>query len=283
MVSAPGLSFGSGNPNTAGLDGVTVPAALARSWGPRGVRPVWRNLLGGLTFAVGGERPEVYVKWAPTGVALGYEAEARRLEWAAPFTPVPEVLELGADEDGSWLVLKAVDASSAVSGRWLAEPRTAVRAIGEGLASFHDAMPAHACPFGWEAEGRVAQAHQAARGERERPAGEAGKSWWQPRHRHLGVDEALRLVEQPPPVELRVVCHGDPCAPNTLIGEDGRWVAHVDMARMGTADRWADIAVATWSCDWNYGPGWQAELLAAYGVAPDEERMAYYRLLWDLT
>jgi kanamycin kinase len=48
------------------------------------------------------------------------------------------------------------------------------------------------------------------------------------------------------------------------------------------ADRWADLAVATWSTSWNYGPGWEAPLLDAYGVAPDPDRTHYYRLLWEL-
>jgi kanamycin kinase len=51
---------------------------------------------------------------------------------------------------------------------------------------------------------------------------------------------------------------------------------------LGVADRWADLAVATWSTQWNYGPGWEQPLLAAYGVAADPERIRYYRLLWDL-
>lgn len=79
-----------------------------------------------------------------------------------------------------------------------------------------------------------------------------------------------------------VVCHGDACAPNTLLDEFGNCSGHVDLGRLGVADRWADLAVATWSLDWNYGPGWQDVLLEAYGVAHDEERIAYYRLLWDL-
>jgi kanamycin kinase len=49
------------------------------------------------------------------------------------------------------------------------------------------------------------------------------------------------------------------------------------------AARWADIAVATWSAEWNYGPGWEPLLLDAYGVQPDPERTRYYRLLWDLS
>ena len=76
-----------------------------------------------------------------------------------------------------------------------------------------------------------------------------------------------------------MVCHGDACAPNTLLYPDGRWSGHVDFGLLGTGDRWADIAVATWSAEWNYGPGWEPLLLDAYGVEPDAERTRYYRLL----
>jgi kanamycin kinase len=48
------------------------------------------------------------------------------------------------------------------------------------------------------------------------------------------------------------------------------------------ADRWADLAIASWSLGWNFGPGWEAAFYAAYGIAPDPERIAYYRLLWEL-
>jgi kanamycin kinase len=85
-----------------------------------------------------------------------------------------------------------------------------------------------------------------------------------------------------PPVEGLVVCHGDACAPNTLLDEDGNCSGHVDLGSPGVGDRWADLAVATWSTEWNYGPGWENVLLRAYGVDPDPERIAYYRLLWDL-
>jgi len=79
-----------------------------------------------------------------------------------------------------------------------------------------------------------------------------------------------------------VVCHGDACAPNTLIGDDGRFVAHVDLGHLGVADRWADLAVAAWSTEWNFGPGYDAIVYEAYGTSPDAARIAYYRLLWDL-
>lgn len=91
------------------------------------------------------------------------------------------------------------------------------------------------------------------------------------------------MLGNPPPVDELVVCHGDACAPNTLLDQYGRCTGHVDLGSLGIADRWADLAVATWSTTWNYGEGWQTPLLDAYGIGVDVERTRYYRLLWDLS
>jgi kanamycin kinase len=140
----------------------------------------------------------------------------------------------------------------------------------------HEALPVRECPFSWSADRRRAVVHERA------VAGLLDPDEWHEVHRSLGAEDALARLAEPPAVDRLVVCHGDPCAPNTLIGLDGRWTGHVDFGSLGTADRWADLAVASWSAEWNYGPGWGLKLLAAYGVEPDAERMAYYRLLWDL-
>ena len=106
---------------------------------------------------------------------------------------------------------------------------------------------------------------------------------WDPLHHHLSAAEARARLLDAPPVDRLVVCHADACAPNTLVHDDGRWAAHVDLGRLGVADRWADLAIATWSTIWNYGPGYERHVLDAYGIEPDDERTAYYRLLWDAT
>jgi kanamycin kinase len=79
-----------------------------------------------------------------------------------------------------------------------------------------------------------------------------------------------------------VVCHGDPCSPNTIGADDGSVAGHVDFDTLGVADRWADLAVATMATQWNYGPGWEDTLLDAYGISADPERTDYYRWLWNL-
>jgi kanamycin kinase len=230
---------------------VAIPAVVGALAGDASVQCVWQNQLGGLTFEIAD--PHRFVKWAPPGARLSLRDEAERLRWASAYTPVPEVVDVGTAPDGStWLLTRALAGTTAIADCWKAAARTAVRAIGEGLRAMHDALPVATCPFSWSVEERLQRAHEP-----------------------MGVD--------PPPVDRLVVCHGDACAPNTLLGDDGRWSGHVDLGRLGVADRWADLAIATWSTTWNYGPGWENELLAAYGVEPDDERTAFYRLLWDLT
>ena len=105
---------------------------------------------------------------------------------------------------------------------------------------------------------------------------------WHNVHKPLGVEGAMSAITEPPAVDKLVVCHGDTCAPNLLIDDDGRWTGWVDLGDMGVADRWNDLAVATWSASWNYGAEWEAPLLDAYGIDPAHERTAFYRLLYDL-
>ncbi len=255
---------------------VAVPHVVRRLAAGRDIRVVWQNALGGLTFELGTGPAHVFVKWAPAGSGLDLEAEAVRMEWASRYTPVPRPLDRGAGPEGSWLVTEAVAGETTVADRWKANTAVAVAAIGEGLRAFHDALPVGDCPFSWSAGERLDDARRRAE------AGLLDRSDWHPEHRHLNVEQAVELLFDVPEVDRAVVCHGDACAPNTLVGSDGRWVGHVDLGHLGVADRWADLAVATWSTAWNFGLGWEPTLLAAYGAEADPERTAYYRLLWDL-
>jgi kanamycin kinase len=257
------------------LRNVEAPAALKALAGGRPMRAVWENEAGGLTFEVA-EPERFFVKWAPTSSGIDLDAEAARLSWAGAFTSVPRVLKTGRDDEGAWMLTSPVPGEMAISEQWRRRPEVAVRAIGEGLRALHEALPVDLCPFSWSAENRVADARRRA------AAGALHPNRWHPEHRALSVNDSLRLVADLPPIDRLVVCHGDACAPNTLLGADGRWSAHVDFDAMGIADRWADIAVATWSTQWNYGPGWEAALLDAYGLEPDLRRTNFYRLLWDL-
>ncbi|HEV2888096.1 MAG TPA: aminoglycoside 3'-phosphotransferase [Jatrophihabitans sp.] len=240
------------------------------------VRLVWTNELGGQTFEVGEGTARHFLKWTPVSSGIDLGREVARLRWAVRFTPVPTVLDQGRDAAGQWIVTAALPGDNAVTDRWLVDPARAVTAIGTGLRALHGALPVTGCPFSWSVPDRVADARRRARAGRLDPAA------WHPEHRGLSVDQALAVLRQPPEIDRLVVCHGDSCAPNTLLSQDGSWTGHVDLGSLGVADRWADLAIATWSADWNYGPGWSGRLLEAYGIDADPVRTRYYRLLWDL-
>jgi kanamycin kinase len=235
-----------------------IPATALRLAGDARVEPVWRNAIGGVTIRATSPQSVVYIKVGPRNLETSFEDEAARLEWAHQCTTVPRVVLHGRDDDQEWLVTEALPGDNAVSERWLGEPATAVRAIGAGLRALHGRLPVDDCPFSWDVPSRLANAEV----------------------RGVAVPEELRT---PPPVDQLVVCHGDACAPNTLIGPDGTCTGHVDLGALGVGDRWADIAVAAMSAGWNYGPGWEETLVEAYGVPFDRERMAYYQALWNAT
>lgn len=255
---------------------VVPPDIVVEITDGRPLRAVWENEVGGLTFEIGGEPDRLFIKWVPSSRAWQLHVEAIRLRWASRHTAVPEIVDVGSDDHGAWLLSRALPGDNAVAPRWAAQPAIAVRAIGAGLRALHDALPVTDCPFSWSASDRIEIAQQRAR------ANEIDPARWHPVHQHLSVDAALAEVADPPPSDRLVVCHGDACAPNTLIGPDGHCTGHVDLGALGVADPWADLAVATWSTEWNYGPGWEHHLLEAYGIEPDDERTRYYRLLWDL-
>jgi kanamycin kinase len=253
-----------------------VPAAVRSLARGESLREVWANEVGGITFEVAGGPRRRFIKWVPVGSGLDLGSEVARLNWVANFTSVPRVLEYGEDENGAWHVTAPLRGESAVSERWKRDPARAATAIGASLRAFHEAIPVDGCPFKWSAQDRLADSRRLAEFGRLDPA------TWHPEHQRLTVDQALLRLTRTPPVDRPVVCHGDACLPNTLLSADGGFTGHVDLGAMGVADRWADLAVATWSTVWNYGPGWEEPLLDGYGVGPDPERTSYYRLLWDL-
>jgi len=234
---------------------VAVPTRVRELARGAALAPVWHNAIGGLTFRTADGR---YIKWGPHDPEANMRDEAERMRWARRWLAVPEVIEQGEDAEQEWLVTTALPGRSAVDPRWLADPETAVRAVGRALRTLHESLPVDGCPWRWDVESRLERAAE----------------------RGIRVPDDLRT---PPPVERLVVCHGDACVPNTLLDDAGEPLAHVDLAALGIADRWADIAVASMSATWNFGDEWADAVIDAYGVEPDRERLDYYRRLWNST
>jgi kanamycin kinase len=222
-----------------------VPEVVVAAAGEDGWALEWRNELGGLTFRIG----DRFLKWNPRRTGVDLRQERDRLEWLAGRHPVPEVVGWGEDDDAQWLLTAALPGGAAVGPVWRARPSEAVAAIAAGLRAIH-AVAVDDVPGAWRTASWVGR-EPAALGPRPR-------------------------IEEP------VLVHGDACAPNTLVDDAGRFVGHVDLGDLAAGDRWADLAIASMSLDWNFGEGDQEALFAAYGVERDDDRIAFYRALWDL-
>jgi kanamycin kinase len=222
-----------------------VPEVVLRLADGRQPELAWRNELGGLTFRIG----DSFIKWNSAATGADLARERSRLEWLAGRHPAPMVLGYGEHADGQWLMTAAIPGESAVGDRWRARRPEAIRAIADGLRAMH-AVAVDDFPSGWTSE--------------------------------VWVGRSPATIGPRPAVEEPVLVHGDACAPNTLISDDGAWTGNVDFGDLAVGDRWADLAVASMSLDWNFGEGHQAELFEAYGIEPDVERIRYYRALWHL-
>lgn len=201
--------------------------------------------------------------------------ERDRLVWAHGRLPVPRPLDHGIADGMEWLLLSGLPGRDATHPDLTGDQATLVGLLAQGLHAFHDVDPRD-CPFDFRLDTALDRARHRVE------EGLVVPEDLHREHQHLTPADVLaRLVDERPRTEDVVVCHGDYCLPNVLI-QGGQVVGYLDLGDLGLADRWWDLAVATWSVTWNLGPGWEDLFLEAYGVAPDHERVAYYRLLYDI-
>lgn len=224
--------------------------------------------------------PSRYLKVVRSGGYPALAGEADRTRWARRWLPVAEVIDLGREEPIDWMVTTALPGRDATDAAWT-EHEIVVRALAKALRRFHDAVPAARCPFDFRLHVAFDHVQRRARQGLIDPAKDFNDD-----HRYLDLPAALNQLDRlRPGDEDLVVCHGDYCPPNILMANQGaelEAVGYVDLGELGVADRWWDLAVATWSVTWNYGPGLEGLFLRTYGAEPDPLRQRFYRLLHDL-
>lgn len=202
--------------------------------------------------------------------------EADRMRWALARLPVPAVLGRGIEGDVEWLLMSALPGVAAHELKAEREPRELVPILAHGLREFHSVAWSD-CPFDFTLDAAVAHVRR-----RVEDGLIVNDYDFHSEHAAFTPETALAwLEEHRPPTEDLVLCHGDYCLPNVLI-EGDRVTGFVDLGELGAADRWWDLSIAAWSVTWNLGPGWEDLFYESYGIEPDEHRIAYYRLLYDL-
>ncbi|WP_116951507.1 APH(3') family aminoglycoside O-phosphotransferase [Jiangella endophytica] len=205
-----------------------------------------------------------YRKESATDDLLG---EAARLTWLrAQGIPAAEVLECGR----GLLVTAEVPGRPADAG-WPPDARDrVVDALAELTRTLH-ALPVAGCPF----RRRLAATIPAAL------AADVHLDDLDDDRRGWSRDRLVsELLATRPVGEDLVVCHGDLTTQNVLIDPETLTVTGlVDAGRLGVADRWLDLAIATRELTDDLGADAAARYLRGCGVEPDPAKQAFYRLL----
>ena len=234
-------------------------------------------------------RPVAYLKIAPHAAAslrLADElrAEEQRLRWLAGRLPVPRVLAYAEDADAAYLLLAGIPGVMSCDTVFASDGAGLARLLAEGLRLIHT-TPITDCPFDARLDTKIAEAERRVR------AGVVDADDFDADF--LGrtpTDLFAELLAKRPDDEDLVFTHGDYCLPNVLIDRieqvapahpaQRRVSGFIDWGRAGVADRYQDIALATRSLTYNFGPGLEPLLWQAYGLeTPDNAKIAFYRLL----
>lgn len=220
-----------------------------------------------------GER-SFYLKYGRGSVAHDITDEMVRVRWLADRLSVPAICHFVATSDEAWLLTNALPGLPAYQ---LLEDDGANRGlIVDALASFLrrlHGLPVEACPFNGNHRLRLVQAQdRMAAGlvdtddfDNER-AGWTAKQVW---------DQMMGLM---PITSDPVVTHGDLTLHNILM-ERGQVAGLIDVARVGVADRYQDLAIL-WRGLGEFDDTLQQRLLASYGIgAVDERKLRFYLAL----
>lgn len=202
----------------------------------------------------------------------GLGAEADRLRWLKGKVPVPDVLAFGTDDDREYLLVTSLPGVNGVdAGR--ARPEEVVTGLAQALKRLH-AQPVEGCAFD------QAIAAQIERARRRVLAGAVDEADFDEERLGRTAEELFRELEAWRPAdETLALTHGDPCLPNVLF-DGGRFTGCVDCDRAGVADPCQDLALAARSIGSNLGTDWVSVFFKQYGMpAPDERKLAFYRLL----
>lgn len=208
-------------------------------------------------------------------------SEAERLSWlGAQGFPVPEVVEVGSDDETMWLVTRAVEGRPA-SERWSEAERPAVVDLVADVARALHALPVRECPFDRTLAVTLPQARRSAElGRVDLDDLDPGREGWSAQ-RLLDELDATSL----PGAEDIVVCHGDLCLDNIMIEPGTLTLAGIlDHGRLGRADRWVDLAIAVREISEEgagsgYRPHHVDRFLQRYGAELDHRKLHFYRLL----
>lgn len=92
------------------------------------------------------------------------------------------------------------------------------------------------------------------------------------------IHKSMTTVAPTPNRKTCATTSSDACLPNFMV-EGSSFTGYIDCGRLGISDIYQDLALAVRSIERNLGQAWVAPFFRAYGVEPDQQRIAFYCLL----
>lgn len=209
--------------------------------------------------------------------------EARRLHWLTrQNVPCPEVVDAGEVDGEAFLVTRQAPGRPAAADWPRRQRMPVVDAYADFARQLHR-LPVEDCPFDRTLKQTVPAAQErAALGEIDAAELDSSRRGWSSTQLIVELVTAARRVRREEPT----VCHGDYCLPNVLVDPENLTVtALLDVGRLGVADRYADLALATRSLadsrlNPQYGKAYADRFWHRYGETPvDGDRVELYRML----
>jgi streptomycin 3"-kinase len=230
-----------------------------------------------------------YAKLAPAAQSSALAGERDRLTWLdGQGAACPKVIDWREAEEGACLVMSAIPGIPAAE---LSAPDLlkAWPSMVRQLSTLHE-LAADRCPFNRDLSLLFDRAADVV------ARGTVNPDFLPDEDKDTPANELLARIASEVPARRdqeaadKVVCHGDPCMPNFMV--DPRTLqctGMIDLDRLGTADRYADLALTIANAAENWTAQEQSEQASAIlfntlGIeAPDQERLAFYLRLDPLT
>lgn len=251
----------------------TLPPNLARAVSGCAWRQIHLGLSPSNVFRLKSpNKNSLYLKTSPRLPGFSLLQEKMRLDWLKNRLSVPKVLLFCEAENTDYLLLSEISGTPASDDFLKADIPRIIEQLVNGLKTIHE-LPIEDCPFSERLDYKIELVR-----ERMSKGLVDETDFDEERQGRTAGDAFGELIETKPDDEDLVFTHGDYCVPNVVL-KDGKLSGFVDWGNAGVADRYQDLALLTRSILYNFGEDWTERVFEIYGIAPDLQKLHFYKLL----